>query len=213
MNTRRKGFTLIEIAVTLAILGVVFGSIVQVNRATMNTYNQTSAVALVQTQVRRVLDRITVELENGGLGTLQPDPVINSSDNVIFQVSTGVDSNTGAIVFGSPSRLSLIPEPGETMNGVDDNGNGLVDECQLVLTRNYLQANQQTVVLAHRVSRFLEKEINNGADDNGNGLVDEHGFCVFREGNLLRVRLTMERAVRQGKVARATVETSVRLRN
>jgi hypothetical protein len=109
--------------------------------------------------------------------------------------------------------LSWNLEAGENSNGVDDNKNGLVDEGQLLLTRNYLQANQQSVVLAHRVAKLLEGETKNNVDDNGNGLIDESGFCAFREGNLLRIRLTLQRSLRPGKIIQATVETGVRLRN
>jgi len=214
MNNQRKGFALIEVAVSLAIITVIVGSLVEVNRSTMNTFAQTSAATLVHTQARRALDRVAAELENGELATLQPNPVIAgvSTDNIQFQTATGVDSATGAIVSSSTTKLAWVLEPGELNNGVDDNGNGLIDEGELVLIRNYLQANQQTIVLAHGVSKLLQGETANNADDNGNGLIDEHGFCIFREGNLLRVRLTLERSVK-GKVVMATVETGVRLRN
>jgi hypothetical protein len=111
------------------------------------------------------------------------------------------------------SGYPFLLQIGETANGVDDNKNGLVDEGQLVLTRNNGQANQQSVVLAHRVAKLLEGETLNHADDNGNGLIDESGFCVFREGNLLRIRLTLQRSLRPGQIIQATVETGVRLRN
>lgn len=213
MNTARKGFALLDVAISLAIAGVLFGAIVQVNRSTLNTYTVTSARTLLQTQARRAIDRVSAELENAGLSTLQPDPVVTWTDNLVFQAATGVDAATGAITYGPPQRLSWNLESGENANGVDDNKNGLVDEGQLLLTRNYLQANQQSVVLAHRVAKLLEGEIANGADDNGNGLVDEHGFCAFREGNLLRIRLTLQRSLRPGQIIQATVETGVRLRN
>jgi hypothetical protein len=158
----------------------------------MNTFAQTSAATLVHTQARRALDRVASELENGELATLQPNPVINSTDNIQFQSAIGVDGATGAIVSSSTTKLAWVLEPGELNNGVDDNGNGLVDEGELVLTRNYGQADQQTVVLAHGVSKL--------------------GLWIFREVNLLRVRLTLQRSVK-GKVVAATVETGVRLRN
>jgi type II secretory pathway pseudopilin PulG len=213
MKTRNQGFALIEVAVTLGVIAVVFGSIVQVHRATVQTYSQTSAVALVQADAQRVLDRVTAELQNGGLGTLQPDPVINSTDNIVFQATTGVNTATGVINYGTPTRLSWVLDDGETANGADDNHNGLVDEGKLVLTRNYMQGNEVSIVLAHRVPKYLEGETASAGDQNGNGLVDEHGFCIIREGNLLHVRLTLARAIRGGKVVQATVETGVRLRN
>jgi hypothetical protein len=213
MDHRRKGFALLDIAMSLAILTVLFGALVQVNRSTLNTYTLTSAQTLLQTQARRAIDRVSAELENAGLSTLQPDPIVTWTDNLVFQAATGVNPATGALTYGPPQQLSWQLEPGEVNNGLDDNNNGLIDEGELVLTRNYLQADQQNIVLAHRVAKLLEGEIANGADDNGNGLVDEHGFCVFREGNLLHIRLTLQKCIRPGQIIQATVDTGVRLRN
>jgi hypothetical protein len=208
----RSGFALIEVAVSLGIIVLIFGSLVEVNRSTLNAYAQTSAETLLQSEARRALDRVSAELENGGLATLQPNPVVNWTDNLVFQACTGVDPLTGAMTYGTPTKIAWVLDPGELMNGIDDNGNGLIDEGELVLTRNYNQANPQSVVIAHNVANLLEGEIANHADDNGNGLIDERGFCIIREGNLLHIRLTLQRSVK-GKVVQATVETGVRLRN
>jgi hypothetical protein len=213
MKTPKQGFALIEVAVTISLIALVFGSIVQAHRATVQTYSQASAVAIVQAEAQRVLDRVTAELENSG-SVLQPNPIVASTDNIVFQAATGVNAATGAITSGTPTRLAWLVDDGETANnGVDDNHNGIVDEGKLVLTRNYNLPNEVSIVLAHRVPKYLQGETFNNADDNGNGLVDEHGFCVFREGNLLRVRLTLARATKGGKIVNATVETGVRLRN
>ncbi len=208
-----QGFTLIELAITMGIAGLVLGSLARVLDSSKNTYGRGSAVAQVQNDARRTLDRVSAELENGGFGTLLPNPVGVAVDDLVFQAATGIDGATGALLFGNSSRLRFVYQTGEMNNGLDDDGDGLVDEGNLVFTRNYLLAGEVRVVLAHGVAELLEGETANGADDNGNGLVDERGFCITRVGNLLRIRLTLARPVTGGNPALATVETALRLKN
>lgn len=208
-----KGFTLLELAITLGIAGLVLGSLARVLDSSKSTYGRGSAMAQVQNDARRTLDRVATELENSGFGTLLPNPVGVAVDDLVFQAATGIDGTTGALLFGNSSRLRFVYESGEMNNGLDDDSDGLVDEGNLVFTRNYLLAGEVRVVLAHGVAELLEGEIANGADDNGNGLVDEGGFCMTRTGNLLRVRLTLVRPVTGGDPAMATIETALRLKN
>jgi prepilin-type N-terminal cleavage/methylation domain-containing protein len=209
----RSGFTLIELAIAIGIVGLVAGSLVGVLDSTRKTYNQGSAQTRVQADARRALDRIAAELENVGLATLVPAPVGVAVNDLVFQVATGVNAANSAITFGSSTRLRFAYEAGETNNGVDDDGDGLVDEGRVILTRNYLQANEVSVTLVRGVSEYLQGEFANGADDNGNGFADEKGFCMTLQGNLLILRLSLERPVTEGRSAVATVETAVRLKN
>jgi prepilin-type N-terminal cleavage/methylation domain-containing protein len=212
-SARRGGFTLIEIAIAMGILGLVLSSVIGMLSSSSKGFNQGSTSALVQNDARRTLDRLAVELENAGLGTLLPNPVGIAADDLVFQIATGVNEADGTIVFGTSTRLRFVFEPGELVNGLDDDGDGLVDEGCVVLTRNYFQANELNVTLARRIPSLLEGEIGNGIDDNGNGLVDERGFAMTREGDLLRLRLSMMRAAPDGNVAITTVETALRLKN
>src|SRR5262249_41383601 len=98
-------------------------------------------------------------------------------------------------------------------NGVDDDGDGLVDERNLVMTRNVGTANEVSIVLCHDVARWYPGEISNVADDNGNGVVDESGFNVQRTGDLLTIRLCIEQPTAGGQKISATAETGVVLRN
>lgn len=208
-----QGFTLIELAITMGIAGLVLGSLARVLDSSKNTYGRGSAVAQVQNDARRTLDRVSAELENGGFGTLLPNPVGVAVDDLVFQAATGIDGATGALLFGNSSRLRFVYETGEMNNGLDDDSDGLVDEGCLVFTRNYLLAGEVRVILAHGVAELLEGETANGADDNGNGFADEPGFCITRTGNLLQVRLTLIRPVTGGDPAMASVETALRLKN
>lgn len=212
-RSARGGFTLIELVITMGIAGLVLGAVTRVLESSRNAYGQGSASARVQNDARRALDRVAAELENGGFGTLLPNPLAIAADDMAFQVATGVDAATGAILFGPSTRLRVVYEPGEANNGLDDDGDGLIDEGCLQLTRNYLQANEVTVTLARGVREFAEGETDNGADDNGNGFTDERGFYMTRVGNLLRLRITLERPISGRTPAIATAETALRLKN
>lgn len=208
-----RGFTLLELAITMGIAGLLLSSLASVLDSSKSTYGRGSAMAQVQNEARRTLDRVAAELENGGFGTLLPNPVGVAIDDLVFQTATGIDAATGALLFGNSSRLRFVYETGEMNNGLDDDGDGLIDEGYLVLTRNYMLANEVRVVLAHDVAELLEGESANGGDDNGNGFADERGFCMTRSGDLLTVRLTLARPVSGGDPAMASVETALRLKN
>jgi prepilin-type N-terminal cleavage/methylation domain-containing protein len=207
------GFTLIEIAFAIAILALVMGSLVSVSDSTRKTYEQGVTSSLAQGAARRAMSRVASEFENGGLGTLLPAPIGVASSDIAFQVATGIDANTGLIMFGSSTRLRWVMESGELDNGLDDDGDGLIDEGSIVLTRNYLQPGEISVILARGITELLEGELPNGLDDNGNGFSDERGFCMTLQGSLLILRITSARRSAAGRLSLASIETAVRLKN
>ena len=81
------------------------------------------------------------------------------------------------------------------------------------LVRSPDAADELRTVLARRVRRLAEGEIANVADDNGNGLNDESGFCLQRQGDVMRVFLTLEDIDGNGRRVTRSVSTSFRIRN
>ena len=108
--------------------------------------------------------------------------------------------------------LSFEYEIGELDDGLDNNGNGLIDEGRLVLTENAGLTNDRRVI-TRWVAELLEGELDDGLDNNGNGLVDEPGFLVERIGESLIVRVTLQKRDAEGRLMTRTARTSVRLRN
>lgn len=208
----RAGFSLVELLLAVALLSIVLASTAIVSSTGYRTYRASSAQSSAESRARRGLDRAATELRRAVADTV-PNPGGNlGMDLVEFRQAVGIDG-TGNLQLGPLMRLALELDAGEPANGLDDDGDGLVDEGELVLTRDVGGPAQTRVVLVRPVRALLEGEATNLADDNGNGLVDERGFCVERVGELLTLRLTIEDFEPSGRRILRTVETSIRLRN
>ena len=97
---------------------------------------------------------------------------------------------------------------------MDNNGNGLVDEGRLVLTRNDGQANATRSVLCTYVREMFEGEIGgDNDDDNGNLVFDECGFNVHRDGDVLTIRICVEEPSYQDNSVTRSMAVSIRIRN
>jgi prepilin-type N-terminal cleavage/methylation domain-containing protein len=209
----RAAFTLVEMLISVAVLAFVLGAVGLVQLRSQAASKATMAKTMSEMRARRALDRVVNELSGVAHALVFPDPTTNlGTSTLTYQHPTGVDG-TGTVTWDIPARLELQLAPGEIDNGVDDDSDGLVDERRLVLTRNFGTLNAQSVVLCSGIPRYLEGETANLADDNGNGLVDEPGFNVFRLGDLLTIRVTVEVPLGGGRVDMTTVQTSIVLRN
>jgi hypothetical protein len=110
-------------------------------------------------------------------------------------------------------RLQLELRPTEQDNGVDDDGNGLVDERRVVWFTDPGAAEEREVTVCHWVSELLEGEQANGVDDNGNGLIDEPGLCVTFEDDGALVWLTLQRFDSDRRLLTRTFQRRVGFRN
>jgi len=209
----RAAFTLIELAISVAMMGVVLGSVSMFQLRSQEHTDSMLVSEKVETQARRTLTRIVDELRGVGTGFLVPDPTSSlGASTLVFQRPVDV-TNAGVVVWGAPSRLELELEPLETNDGVDEDGDALVDERRLVMTRGIGTASERSVVLCTGIAELADGELGNGGDDNGNGLVDEAGFSIRRVGDLLTIRLTVLAPSGGGASVSTSIETSVVLRN
>jgi len=211
-SSPRAGFTMVEAMITLAILGMVGSMAILTITDGNSSFGTTNSSADLEARVRRGLDRVAAEILTAGDGQLNPDPTGNfGSSDMLFRQAVGLTGTS--IDWSNQHRLAFEYDTNEIDDGVDNDGDGLVDEGNLVLTRNDGLANEMRVTLVRGVAEFFEGELSNGLDDNGNGVIDEAGFNIHRAGDVLNIRLTVQNSLGQNVVLTRTLQTSTRLRN
>lgn len=208
---RSSGFTLLEIAVAMGVLGVVLGAVgafqTRSNEASRSLLRRADA----ESRARRALERVADELAAVGQSLLFPDPTTAlGASSLTYQRPSGVDAS-GVVQWTPPSRLQLELEAGEADDGLDNDRDELVDERRLVLLRSCGTSHEQRVVLCSGLCERGLGELPNGIDDDGDGTVDEAGFSVRRIGDLLLLSVCVQPAGRGGRPVEFA--TAVVLRN
>lgn len=201
------GFTLLEMSIAMVVMAVVFLTLGLTSQKATDAIEEKTRAEEVTGRLHRSLDRIIdplAELERNDLPPLEA-----GTSEFQYHLPTGYEAG---IQWDVDQELALEYDPAELADGIDNDGDGLIDECQIVRTRDPGGANELRVVICKDVAEYLEGEIPNGFDDNGNDLDDERGFVVDVQGDVLTIRLTIERRTEQGLVQR-TATSSVRIRN
>ena len=218
MVTRRnrKGFTLIELAISVLILSITLGGLGLAMLRGMELFRTSTATATSRTRAGRALHRVVSELRSASSDTLTdlttpPGAAKFWADSIDYRHA--VDWVDNALVLGPDQRIALELAPGELDNGIDDNGNGLVDERVVVLLDDVGAIDEQRLVLATRVAELLGGELPNGVDDNGNGIADEAGLCFDQEGSTVTIRLTLQGIGPSGELIERTFEDAIVLKN
>ncbi len=210
-RTRQGGFTLIEVMVSMAVMTGLLGGLFTFMQVGIGSSRITTTLARLDQETSRALERISRELIQAGETTLFPASVPPlSSSSLNYQQAVGWVNN--AVQWGPASVIEFQYDPRDPNDGLDNNGNGLVDEGRVVRRINPGQANEQVLVIVTGVSEFLQGEIANGIDDNGNGLIDEAGLC-FDVNDTLNLRLTLHRLGPKGQIFTRTLETALEPRN
>ncbi len=203
------GFTLHEMAIGMAMMVITLGGIASFVKVGVESNQVMARQSAIDSKVGRVLDAVTREL--GQSGITQLTPAVPAGDESLTFL-TALDYAEG-VTWSNPSRIEFQYDPSDPNDGVDNNGNGLIDEGYVVLVTNSGMANEDSRILATGVREYLQGETFNAVDDNGNGLVDEQGFCIELVDNTLVVRLSLQEVGPNGQIYTRTVETSVAPRN
>lgn len=212
LTRRRGGFTLVEVAVSAAILGLLLLSVGLTTLSGNRAYRAGMAQNQLGIRAQRALDRIADELAMGGTGGLTPNPTAPlGSSTLTFRTPNTYAA--GAVTWGNSSRIDLQYLTDDGNDGVDNDGNGFADDGAIVLTRNVGLASERSTILVRGVREYLEGETPNGADDNGNGLTDERGLSFVLSGDQLTIRLTLVGRDANGSSITHTVSTSIKVRN
>ncbi|MBM3989933.1 MAG: prepilin-type N-terminal cleavage/methylation domain-containing protein [Planctomycetes bacterium] len=213
-RSARRGFTLLEVVLASVLLTAVLGAALMVVTRGKSAMAEGHLHARAEARAHRALQRVIAELRGAGIDALVPalNPNgLTSSSTLTFDPLQGVSG--GALVWGSPVRIARVSAPEDGDDGRDNDGDGVVDEGVLMLTRDPGGASEASFLICSQVRELAEGELPNGGDDNGNGLPDEAGFSIQRIGSMLTVRITVEEAGEGGETGLATVTSSVTLRN
>lgn len=211
-GNRRGAFTLLEVMITVVLLGLVLGSMALVGSASDRAFQTSSVRTHLEAQAAQTMERMVTDLRIAAGESLAPalgDGDVTSW--VEYRQAVGLDGNK--TVLSGTRRLAFEYEAGELDDGIDNNGNGLIDEGRIVLIENLGTAEERRLVLTRWVREHLAGEEPNGLDDNGNGLIDEPGFFLRRSGDTLTLELTLERLDREGRPILRTSRSSTKLRN
>lgn len=148
------GFTLLEVTVAITLLALVLVNLYTLLGDSSDALERKNARFGTDVEARRVLDRIAMAVIGAELASLQvPNAAPNSSSAIDYSVNMGMEA--GEIVWSPGRRIAhqsgnevqWRENPGEederratwtraaaqflegeTQNGMDDNGNGLIDE-------------------------------------------------------------------------------------
>ncbi len=162
-HSTRGGFTLLETLLMSGILFIVIAKASLVAGSILEFQAREGAAMTIDDQAQQVLDRIAYEVMSCDYDTLKPiieDP--GESSGVVYQFALGLEE--GSIVWSDPQEIAKELDngdvywrenlgtkderqviwtrmvsgylEGEVPNGVDDNGNGLIDEKGLSFTLN-----------------------------------------------------------------------------
>ncbi|MFT5288135.1 MAG: hypothetical protein ACI8QS_000167 [Planctomycetota bacterium] len=160
-RSTRSGFSLIEVVLMSGILFVVIAKASLVTGSILEFQAREGSAMSLDDQAQQVLDRIAYEVMSCDYDTLKPSMEEPSdSSGVIYQFALGLEE--GSIVWSDPQEIAKEIDngdvywrenlgteeerqvvwtrqvsgflEGEVPNGLDDNGNGLIDEKGLSFT-------------------------------------------------------------------------------
>ena len=154
VGSKTGGWTFIEVMLAAVFVTAVMAKAAFVTRTALGLANDDSAAMHYEDQARRVMDRIALAVMGSDRDTLIPQIEELHTNSLRYTFSLGIED--GEVVWSAPEVIRLdagkdsvewVENPGaaderravwtslvapllegEEINGVDDNGNGLVDE-------------------------------------------------------------------------------------
>lgn len=204
---REGGLTMIEVVGACAALVVAVGAVATSLTGSLSIWRASAALGGAERRARAALERVTEALTFIDGASIAEDlaPPAGGSGITFRRRTAGGWSPT--------LRITWQPDPADPGDGMDNSGNGIVDEGMIVLITDPDGPDERREVLARFVAARLEGETENGLDDNGNGLVDERGLSLVREGRLLEIRITTLGSDQVDQPVPRTVRATVAIRD
>lgn len=207
----RAGFTLLELMISVGLLALVLTTAMRVGDAVMRGSSTATAAAEADAGVGRAIECLADHLKDSGTGWFDATAPLVPLDDVTYKRVIGYAALAATTV---DERILLERSPGDPDDGVDNDGNGVVDDCRVVWVRFPGTADELRTVVCNRVPESLAGEVEgNLVDDNGNGLVDERGLALDFVDAGVRIRLTVVERDRERRSVVRTAERVVWFRN
>lgn len=209
-NVGRGGFSLFEVLISIALVASLLTGVFHLGSSSQQVADSSAKLAEIQSDLNVALERIRTVVRPAGRSTITPANPSGASQ-ISFQEAIGFAN--GGIEFGELMQFALRPEAADPVDGMDNDGDGLIDEGELVFISGLGTPEEKQQILCKGVSRLAQGELPNGSDDNQNGLLDEPGFSIEQDGEVLIFRLTLEVVTDGGILLQQTRETAIRPRN
>lgn len=174
----RAGFTFLEASIALALLSLVLVNVGMVMKSSTAAYESGASLSDLDAQADRTMDRIALALMSSSKDSVVPLQATPTWTRTIeYQQNIGVEE--GKAIWSDPERIECILQDGQVVwkqnpdlsnerrvvwtnwvrdfiegelaNGIDDNGNGLVDESGLAFA---FGANGKTVTIRLTLERM-----------------------------------------------------------
>jgi prepilin-type N-terminal cleavage/methylation domain-containing protein len=160
----QNGLTLVELLVTIAIVGIIAGAAIPLLSASLDANNQGTSRSRLYHEGLLAMERMTSGVKRCTF-LLIPNAHTKTRDILAF---SGLTNDDGDYYFNDPLFPKIDEDPSGEMSkddtagilGVDDDGDGLVDEH----------------IFEHGdddEDEVLEEDPLNGEDDDGDGNIDE----------------------------------------
>ena len=203
---RNRGFTIIEVMIVLVIIVVIMGAAIMFMLRGQEMVRQETLIGMLEGKALQVVERVTDDARRTGVSQLIPPSPQGYEYRIEFLPVVELDEKGEAVYGAAPVVYQLNRANGEAAwsNGLDDNGNGLVDEFVLrrFSAEEMAAGGSGTVIVS-------------GVKGHDPMLGPVNGFrCRLVPGtNRLRVALTLQQRDRYGRLWERTHRSSVTLRN
>ena len=201
------GFTLVELAVAATVLLIVLAGVAVAAGKASDAYEQARVRGRLVSVGYQALDRIASEFIEAEEGSMSVAGVGVGASTMTYRVADGAGG------FSPDRTIRFEMVPGEFNDGVDNNGDGRIDEARIVWIEDEGGANERSVVLTNNVRSMFGNETANFIDDDGNGVTDEPGLVFQRDGEVVNIQFTLEQLDPSGRAISKSFQTSARARN
>lgn len=213
----RGGFTLLEVVIALALLALIALNVQLVTKCGTTAARTGALRSSLESELELTLDRISFALMSAEGSEIEgPVPAPIHSSFVRYASVLGRDE-LGNVVLSPTQEIAWAShaEPGATAGGISamgkaTMGKSTMDGGRVTWTEDADALHSRRITWSNSVPLVYQGEVaDNAADDNENGLLDEHGLAFSREGEEVRVFLTVEREDERG--ARSPVQRTLRI--